>query len=83
MAARAASSEKEPKREDRAPDTYFLAAAEFHAQAAALFEAAGHREFAALARRREARRRVPRRASLAPRAAGPALGRPRGRRVGV
>ena len=54
MAARAAAVNRQPKREDRAPNTYFLAAAEFHAQAAAIFEAAGHRELAALARRREA-----------------------------
>jgi hypothetical protein len=41
-------------------DTFMLAAAEFHARAAALFEATGRRELAELARRREseARRRI-------------------------
>lgn len=51
--------------EERPLDAFFLAAADFHAQAAALFETVGHRQFATLARRREAeaRRRAHERAA--------------------
>jgi hypothetical protein len=41
----------------RNPDSYFLAAADFHAQAASVFEATGQRALAGLARRHEAEAR--------------------------
>ena len=53
----ASQTAKARRATERPRDAYFLAAAEFHARAATLFEAEGHRAFAALARRREAEAR--------------------------